>query len=202
MHVSAHVVPPQFSYGRRATVASVLHRILAICLGLISACYSPPQPDCGFACKRSGECPTDYVCAPDGICHREGTSPTTACVADARIDTPRPIDAPPADADTTPPGVFMTFPDGGASNVALTEVIRVQFYEPVGGVDATSFVVVANTTTQLAGMYAMDDALTWSFTPSAPMPGTSTIQVDLTQAIKDAAGNPLPPFSFSFTTAP
>ncbi len=201
MHVSAHGVPPQFSYGRRDTVASVLHRILAICLGLISACYSPPQPDCGFACKRSGECPTDYFCAPDGICHREGTSPTAACVADARIDSPKPIDAPPPDADTTPPSVVATFPADGATNVPANTVIRVQFNEPVGGIGGNSFRVFVSAS-QVFGTINPIDPTMWEFIPTAVFPADASVTVDLTSAITDANSNALAPFMFGFAIAP
>lgn len=199
---ASHVqFPRKTRIAQRDTVPVVLGPILAICLGLLAACYSPPQPDCGFACKRSGECPTDYFCAPDGICHREGTSPTAPCAIDARIDSPRPIDAPPPDADTTSPSVFETQPDGGSTNVPTNTVIRVQFYEPVGGVNSTSFRVAANTNPVTGTISAIDPTI-WELVPAAPLPAGSTIDVDLTQAITDYSGNPLLPFMFSFTTAP
>ncbi len=194
-------VRPHFSHGGRATVTSVLHRILAICLGLISACYSPPQPACGFACQRSGECPTDYFCAPDGICHREGSSPTAACAIDARSDSPRPIDAPLTDADVTPPSVVATQPTDGAANVAVNEVIGVQFDEPVVGVGGTTFRVVVNAT-MIAGAVSSVDPRIWMFTPSSALPAGMQVDVQLIAGITDYSGNGLAPFSFSFTTAP
>ena len=47
---------------------------------LVSACYAPPEPDCGFICGPSGACPTDYTCnSTDNRCHRNGSSPTLQC---------------------------------------------------------------------------------------------------------------------------
>lgn len=53
----------------------------AVIFGLcgLFACYSPPEPDCGFICGSGGSCPDDYTCASDNICHRNGSSPTLMC---------------------------------------------------------------------------------------------------------------------------
>jgi hypothetical protein len=46
----------------------------------IVACYNPPEPDCGFVCGPSGECPADYACAvADNRCHRNGTPASLTC---------------------------------------------------------------------------------------------------------------------------
>lgn len=45
----------------------------------LSACYSPPEPACGFVCGSGGACPDDYTCASDNICHRNGTPATLTC---------------------------------------------------------------------------------------------------------------------------
>lgn len=180
---------------------AVLGRILAICLGLITACYSPPQPDCGFACHRSGECPSDYFCAPDGVCHRNGTPASTVCAVDARIDSPRPIDAPPPDADTTPPQVFMTDPVDGASNVPTSQVVTIQFNEPVSGVSSTTFYLRENST-PIAGVVMTIDAFRYSFTPTSALPASATITVYIDAGIFDSSNNPFPGATFNFTTAP
>jgi hypothetical protein len=179
-------------------VTNVLGRILAICLGLTSACYSPPQPDCGFVCKRGGECPSDYFCAPDGICHRNGTSPTAPCAIDARVDSPRPIDAPPPDADFTPPGIYMTHPLPGETSVATSTFVRVQFDEPVGGVDAGSFQLLAGPMSINGAISG--DPLTWTFTPSAPLATNTTYTVALTTSITDYSGNAFPGYMYQFVT--
>jgi len=192
--------PPRFSHERRATVPSVLGRILAICLGLMSACYSPPQPDCGFTCGRSGECPGDYFCGTDGVCHRNGTPANLICMVDARIDAPRAIDAPRPDADVTPPAVFATMPADGDTNVPQATTVRVQFTEAVTGVDSASF-VVSTGGNNLLGTVSSSDPLNYVFTPSGPLPAASNIDVTLTTDIRDTAGNPLATTIFSFDTA-
>jgi hypothetical protein len=178
---------------------NVLGRILAICLGLIAGCYSPAQPDCGFACKRSGECPSDYFCAPDGICHRNGSPATLSCAADARIDSPRPIDAPPPDADQTPPAIFATLPIPGETGVATSTVVRVQFTEPVIGVDGTTFRVFAGVA-PVNGTVESSDSLTWTFIPAAFLAPNQMHQVELTSGITDFNSNALSFSSFTFTT--
>lgn len=180
-------------------MTNVLGRILAICLGLVTACYSPPAPDCGFVCRRGGECPSDYFCAPDGICHRNGTSPTVACAIDARVDSPKPIDAPPPDADTTPPSVFATAPASDETNVATSAVINVQFSEPVGGVDGSSFEVFAGSV-QIAGSVTPIDPQNWTFTPTSLLPASTVIVVQLRNTITDSSGNALAGYTFEFTT--
>jgi hypothetical protein len=54
-------------------------RIWACLLTVVSACYNPPEPDCGFVCGPGGACPMDYTCASDNVCHRNGASPTLSC---------------------------------------------------------------------------------------------------------------------------
>ena len=55
-----------------------MRRLALVCLGFF-ACYSPPEPDCGFVCGPGGACPDDYTCASDNICHRNGTDPALMC---------------------------------------------------------------------------------------------------------------------------
>jgi hypothetical protein len=173
---------------------------LAACLVVLTAgCYSPVQPACGFSCARTGNCPEDYFCAADGICHRQGTPSTLTCAADASIDTPRPIDAPPADADLTPPAVFATMPASGATGVPLDTVVRVQFTEPVVGVTTGTFYLESNSAS-IPGTVMVIDPLDYTFTPTSQLPANATIDVTLTSGIADAAGNPLVPTTFSFQT--
>jgi hypothetical protein len=179
-------------------VTNVQGRILAICLALVTACYSPQQPDCGFVCAR-GECPSDYFCAPDGICHRNGTSPTTSCAIDARVDSPRPIDAPLPDADVTPPSVLTTLPQANATNVPTSDVVRVQFSEPVLGVDVTNF-RLSTSTASIPGGISPSDPRNWTFIPQSLLPASTLIFVELTSTINDYSGNALIPHSFTFTT--
>ncbi len=174
-------------------------RILASCLGLWAACYSPDKPACGFRCAQSGECPDDYVCAADGWCHLSGSPDSTVCVVDAAPDTPQPIDAPPIDADTAAPTVFAITPADGATDVPTSETVRVEFDEPVYGVSATSFLVSANAT-NLPGTVTSIDPYNYLFTPTSLLPPATTITVTLTSDIVDGSANPLATFTSAFTT--
>ena len=185
----------------RDTVSPVLGRILAVGLATLAGCYSPPQPDCGFSCTRNGECPADYTCASDGVCHRNGSPANLVCAVDARIDTPRPIDAPPPDADTTPPMVFATMPANGETNVATSAVVRVQFDEPVLTVDVSTF-TLDSAGTPIAGGITQVDPYTYTFIPTPELPAGATIEVTLTSDITDMSLNPLAMTTFSFGTAP
>jgi hypothetical protein len=45
--------------------------LVALGLGAaLAACFSPLQPACAFSCSTTGACPSAYVCASDGLCHR------------------------------------------------------------------------------------------------------------------------------------
>lgn len=176
-------------------------RILASCLALMAACYSPTQPACGFRCGPSDQCPDDYFCAGDGWCHRSGTPDSMACAFDAAPDTPQPIDAPPVDADVTPPHVFSIAPVDGATDVPVAETVRVQFDEPVSGISTTTF-TLATTSANVTGTVTIIDPFNYMFTPDAALPAAETITVTLTSGIFDYVGNPLVPFTSSFTTAP
>lgn len=173
--------------------------ILAICLALTTACYSPAEPDCGFAC-REGSCPGNYFCAPDRFCHKNGTSPTASCGFDARVDSPRPIDAPRPDGDITPPALQSSMPANGETGIPTTGVIHVFFSEAVGNVDTLSF-LVASGATNIPGTVQTQDPTHYVFTPQNVLPSTATIDVTLTANIVDFAGNPLAQTTFSFQTA-
>ncbi len=90
---------------------------LATLLGTIfslPACYTIPEPDCGFVCGPAGECPDGYACSTlEPRCHRIGTDPALRCdpEADAAIDVP--LDVPddvPVDAPDDAPDAM----DGGS----------------------------------------------------------------------------------------
>lgn len=182
-------------------MTNVRARILAICLGLVTACYSPPKPDCGFRCSVNGECPSDYFCASDQICHHIGTPESTVCAVDARPDTPHPIDAVPHDADTTPPQVFQTMPAQNVAGVATSTTIRVEFTEPVLNVNTSTFLVSANSV-PISGTVTKIDFWNYEFTPTALLPANGTIAVTLTNGIYDQSGNPLGSYTYNFMTGP
>ena len=175
-------------------------RILAVCVVLMTACYSPDQPACGFPCGSLGECPSGYFCAADNICHRNGTPSTMTCGPDAMPDTPRPIDAPPPDADQQAPQLIVMMPGPFETNVPVTSTVYVQFNEPVQGITTSSFYLT--TTSMVAGTVSTIDARTYVFAPTASLPPNTTITVTLTNIITDQFGNPFIQTSYTFTTAP
>lgn len=80
------------------------------------ACYTPPEPACGFICGPQGECPADYTCAAaDRRCHRDGTTETCPSGIDAAAgDAPGSArdagvaDGPPQDGPGFPPRSRLT----------------------------------------------------------------------------------------------
>lgn len=120
------------------------------------------------------------------------------CAIDARVDSPRPIDAPRPDADTVAPALFDSEPGNGATNVARNTLVRVQFTEPVFNVSATTF-AVSSSSTAIPGTVTTDDPYNHTFTPSSLLPASATIDVLLTSGIHDGT-NTLAPTSFSFQT--
>jgi hypothetical protein len=60
--------------GRLACIAMIVG------LGAAAGCYTAPEPDCGFVCGPSGECPADYTCnSSEKVCHRNGAPATLTC---------------------------------------------------------------------------------------------------------------------------
>jgi type IV pilus assembly protein PilY1 len=95
--------------------------------------------------------------------------------------------------------VFQTYPARGETGVMLGIIVRVQFDEPVGGVDAASFNLRAGPTA-IPGSVTGLDPLNWTFTPTAPLAANTTYTVTLTPAITDYSGNIFAGDSFQFVT--
>jgi hypothetical protein len=95
--------------------------------------------------------------------------------------------------------VFATLPQANATNVPTSEVVRVEFSEPVGGVDELSFQIYANALS-IPGNVNASDSRNWTFIPASLLPASTVIEVRLTSAITDYSGNPLPDYLFQFTT--
>ena len=171
-----------------------IFRTWSVSLVAVAACYSPPKPDCGFICGAGGACPTDYFCAHDGRCHLNGTSETMC--ADAGIPDSFPIDV--AAPDLTAPTVVSTDPANAATGIALDKLITVTFDEPVTFVSMSTFVTMGGSA--LTGTMAATSGTTYVFTPDAPWPAASTIDVTLASTITDLSGNPLTTYMFSFQT--
>ena len=71
---------------------------------IIASCYNLPEPQCGFICGPNGACPSDYTCAADHHCHKNGAPDSLVCgTPDAAVDGPpdAPLDAPMIDAPNT-----------------------------------------------------------------------------------------------------
>ena len=142
---------------------------------------------------------TSYTVTVSGLRDVTGNvmTPFTRAFTTAAIST----------ADTTPPTVLSVVPVNNATNVPVTTTITATLSEPItaGAVDAVSMpVMIAGTGTQLAGTYTVTAAATAIvFTPVAPLPGSTVIQVLVNSlgTITDLAGNTLSFASSRFTTA-
>ncbi|WP_250034302.1 N,N-dimethylformamidase beta subunit family domain-containing protein [Paractinoplanes maris] len=95
--------------------------------------------------------------------------------------------------DTTAPAVVTRTPAPGATGVARTATAAATFSEPVTGA-LIAVTGVAGATTYDAG------TSTATFTPSAPLAGSTSYTVTVSGA-RDAAGNLMAATSWSFTTA-
>jgi RHS repeat-associated protein len=111
----------------------------------------------------------------------------------------------PPPTDTSSPGVVEVTPPNGATGVDLTEIIGVRFSEPV---DVTTLNAGSIT---LTGSGTVDSIISPSASggeqgllvfvvPRAPLSPGTTYTLTLTSAITDTAGNPLIPFTSTFTT--
>ncbi|HSD90306.1 MAG TPA: Ig-like domain-containing protein [Kofleriaceae bacterium] len=172
-------------------------RALLLTVSLTAACYSPPEPDCGFFCGPGSACPADYHCAHDGVCHRDGAPATLSCGIDAAVDAPRPpgFDA----ADNNRPQVLSTSPVSNGVNVALTMPITVTFDEPVLNVTTATFVALIGSTAYMGTVTPASQSV-YTFAPINSWPLGTQVQVELYSTITDLSGNGLLPFYFSFTT--
>jgi hypothetical protein len=191
-------------------VVRALETICIVVTGL-SACYEPPQPDCGFYCGAGSTCPEDYTCTADNRCRRNGAPASATCEPDAGIvgsDVIR-FDGF-VDADNTPPMVNFTSPSDGSSNVSVNAAVVVSFTEPVFNVSSLTFTAFTNGNLapgQLAALGSPPDYSTYQLTPNAPLPAGMAVTVTLTNQIYDNAGNALVTpgsgqYLFAFTTAP
>lgn len=172
-------------------------RALLLSVSLTAACYSPPEPDCGFFCGAGSACPSDYHCAYDGVCHRNGAPSTVQCGVDAAVDAPKPpsFDA----ADNSRPQVISTSPVSNGVNVALTMPISVTFDEPVLNVNTATFIAIVGSTSY-PGTVISTSQSDYTFNPSNSWPPGTQVQVELFSTITDLSGNGLLPYFFSFTT--
>lgn len=199
-----HLRDPWYTSG----VSRALETACTLALFATAACYSAPKPDCGFVCGPDGACPEDYTCGPDNRCRRNGTPASLMCTIDAPASprdaapdgpTDAPIDAPPdAPPDVTPPMLVTSTPPDAATDVARDATITVELSEPVVGVSASTFTVVADAA-PVDGTVSATSATIYVFTPDTLLPEGAPVTVRLDGAITDEAGNALSPAPTTFT---
>ncbi|HEY4242094.1 MAG TPA: hypothetical protein VGM88_19885 [Kofleriaceae bacterium] len=64
-----------------------MKRLLAA-LVLVAACYTVPEPACGFRCGTNGECPDHYSCGAMNICVLDDAPADTTCGLDGGTEAP------------------------------------------------------------------------------------------------------------------
>jgi hypothetical protein len=170
----------------------MLGRLLAVVasLGAAAGCYSPPEPDCGFACGPGGACPADYTCAADHHCHRDGTPASLNC-------GPPPADA----APDSPPGphVLTTYPADGATGVAVDAVIQAVADMPLQG--SPQGLVLLDDTTPVSGtVQFIVSSTAVQLTPDAQLAPNHHFTAKISSAITNEANVPLGPYQWSFDT--
>ena len=120
--------------GRLLAIGFGLGSMVALGLSsIVPACYSPPEPACGFTCGPNGACPDDYSCL-SGRCVLAGAScgaVDASVLRDVSIDTPvdafspdvgdtgspiidSPIEDAAIDAAPTPDAMVDAMPDADA----------------------------------------------------------------------------------------
>ncbi|GAA2892276.1 hypothetical protein GCM10010517_56780 [Streptosporangium fragile] len=110
---------------------------------------------------------------------------------------PYPTPTPTSDPDTTPPAVISTVPGSGAVDVPTSTSISATFDEVVTGAEMAVKLPGGVTVVGTAEMDATGRALI--FVPRQPLTADTVHAVEVTGA-KDAAGNTMAPYSWSFIT--
>lgn len=182
-----------------------LETICIVVLGL-TACYQPPQPDCGFYCGAGGACPEDYTCTSDNRCRRIGAA--DPCEPDAGVPPNESMAPMFPDADVTPPMLTFMRPMDLETNVSRSETILVRFSEQVFNVSSLTMSAFSNGSVvmgQLSAIGVPPDYSTYELVPTDLLPANMTVTVTLTSQIYDAVGHALVTpmagqLTFSFTT--
>lgn len=95
-------------------------------LGLLGGCFTAPADAVLFACTpEAPDCPTDYTCAEDGCCHRDGSDIAAnygACGLGGPATGPlaSSTDVSPTSSTGAPTGTSTTDPSTSASTGADT----------------------------------------------------------------------------------
>jgi hypothetical protein len=107
-----------------------------------------------------------------------------------------------APSDVTPPTVLSVMPATGATAVAVTAKVTVNFSEPMSSqtINTTTF-TLSQGTTPVAGSVTMSGT-TATFTPAASLTNSAVYTATITTGVKDVAGNAMASvYSWNFTTA-
>lgn len=106
--------------------------------------------------------------------------------------------------DLTPPNVTATEPAGGATDVNPHRPISATFSEPVSPTTvSTATFLLRGPAGPVTGTAAYDPASNQAtFTPDAPLTPNALHTATLTADIRDRVGNPLVPYTWTFTTGP
>jgi hypothetical protein len=110
----------------------------------------------------------------------------------------------PPPPDKIPPTVIAKNPASGANNVAPATTVTATFSEPMDAatINAASASLTGPGAAVVAAVVSYNAASkTVTLTPGANLSFSSTYTAKLSSAIKDLAGNPLAPVSWSFSTA-
>ena len=100
-----------------------------------------------------------------------------------------------------PPVVIGRSPAPGSTGQTMTPAVSARFSENVTGVSTGSMVLRRGSTVVAATVSFTSSTSTAVLRPVAPLAPAATYTVALSGRIRDAAGNPLPWTSWSFTTA-
>ena len=163
--------------------------VTASCLAA-AACYSPPEPDCGFACGPNNTCPADYACAADRHCHRNGAPASLVCgtLPDAAVDTP------------AAPRVLATEPANNTTGVAVNVVPTAVIDQAIVQFDPLD---VDMTDAGGAHVEGHGDAPTGTmavrYLPSYQLAANTKFTVTISSAVLATSG-PVGPYAWSFTT--
>lgn len=106
-------------------------------------------------------------------------------------------------ADLVPPTVTATVPLANATGVSISAPMRATFSEPMDPATLTTatFRLSRGATPVPATVTYDAPSRTATLTPLAPLAFSAAHTADLTTGVRDAAGNPLASFAWSFTTS-
>lgn len=153
----------------------------------LAGCYSPPEPDCGFACGAGGACPADYTCTDDHRCHRNGAPASLTCAS------------PDAAGDSAPKVVSVDPPDG-AHDVAVDAIPTAIVDQDVIGVSNTTFQLFQDTNLIAGFAEYAPQSRALRFIPQRNLDEFGYFRVVVAPGITNAAGEPLPPVQWTFIT--